>query len=88
MSTKKIVLQLTQGQREHMKMITGLGPARLTIELGPKLETPFGKPWSTKMASKALQLNADQRIVVKEATGENFEYIVISKASVDKWMRG
>ena len=66
MKPKKIVLKLTQGQREHVKMLTGLGPARLHIEIAPKAEVPFGKPWSTKMASTAVRLTDDQKEQFKE----------------------
>jgi hypothetical protein len=88
MSSKKIVLQLTQGQREHMKMLTGLGPARLTIDLATTSPVPFGTPWSTKLASKAVQLNGDQKEQIRNETGQNYEYLMLSKANVEKWMKG
>ena len=88
MTSKNMVLKLTQGQREHLKMITGFGPARLNIELGDDITTLFGKPWSTKMASKAIQLNSDQKEQIKGITGENFDYLIVSKDSVEKWRIG
>ncbi len=83
-----MVLKLTQGQREHLKMITGFGPARLHIEFKDNLDELFGKPWSTKMASKAIQLNGEQKEQIKEITGESFDYLIVSKNSVDKWRKG
>lgn len=88
MSTKKIVLKLTQGQREHMKMVTGLGPARLHIDLSEVEEPTFGKPWSTRMTSKALKLIPEQKEQLNDATGNNFDYMLLKKILVEKWMRG
>ncbi len=87
MGSKTIVLTLTTGQREHVKMLTGFGPARLTVQIDTSAEMPFGKPWSTKMASKAVQLTGDQREQVKELLGETYEYLKLSKSSVDVWRK-
>ncbi len=88
MKTKKIVLSLTQGQREHVKMLTGFGPARLTIEFDPRGEIPFGKPWSLKMTSNAVRLTDDQKAQLKEEIGESYDYLKVSKSTVDVWRKG
>ncbi len=88
MASKTIILTLTAGQREHVKMLTGFGPAKLTIQIDTTAAVPFGKPWSTKMASKAVQLTGEQRMQVKETLGENYEYLTLSKSSVDVWRKG
>ncbi len=88
MKPKKILLNLTQGQREHVKMLTGFGPARLHIEIAPKAEVPFGKPWSTKMASTAVRLTDDQKDQIKEELGVSYDYLKLSKADVDVWRKG
>ena len=88
MSAKKIVMKLTQGQREHMKMVTGLGPARLNIEVSEINEPTFGKPWSSRMSSKAMKLIPDQKEQLNDATGNKFDYILLKKDLVEKWMKG
>ena len=88
MSTNKIVIKLMQGQREHMKMVTGFGPARLNIELSEIVEPTFGKPWSSRMTSKAIKLNGEQKEQINEATGNIFDYILLKKDLVEKWMKG
>ena len=88
MASKTIVLTLTAGQREHVKMLTGFGPAKLTIQLDTTAGNPFGKPWSTKMASKAVQLTGDQKVQVKELLGETYDYLTLSKSTVDVWRKG
>ena len=88
MSSKKIVVKLTQGQREHMKMVTGLGPARLNIEVSEIVEPTFGKPWSSRISSKAMRLIPDQQEQINEASGNKFDYILLKKNLVEKWMKG
>ncbi|MFW9921353.1 MAG: hypothetical protein ACFFED_17265 [Candidatus Thorarchaeota archaeon] len=88
MGSKTIILTLTAGQREHVKMLTGFGPAKLTIQLDTTANVPFGKMWTTKMASKAVQLTGDQKIQIKEVLGENYDYLILSKSSVDIWRKG
>ena len=77
-----------QGQREHMKMITGLGPARLNIEVSEITEPTFGKPWSSRMSSTAMKLAPEQKEQLNDATGNNFDYMLLKKILVEKWMRG
>ncbi len=71
-----------------MKMLTGLGPARLTIDLTSTSPIPFGTPWSTKMASKAVHLNGDQKEQIRNETGQSYEYLLLSRNNVEKWMKG
>jgi hypothetical protein len=84
----KIVLQLTQSQREHVKMLTGIGPARLTIDTvttGPTVLHAERMP--SKLASKAIALTPEQREQIKSATGQKYEFLEITKANVEKWSR-
>ena len=69
-------------------MLTGFGPARLHIEVAPKGEVPFGKPWSTKMTSTAVRLTEDQKTQIEEEFGEKYDYLKLSKSDVDIWRKG
>ena len=87
MSSRKIAIQLTQNQREHIKMLTGFGPAKLVIEIGSASLPLYGVPWLDRLTTKAIKLNPEQRAHIKSVTGQNCEYLTITKASVEKWMR-